>query len=49
MGHGQILLSVDLARSQLFFVKLWDGCLLSGLLLQVSQPKMNSKQSPGEE
>ena len=25
MGHGRILLSVDLARSQLFFVNLWDG------------------------
>ena len=24
-GHGRILLSVDLARSQLFFVNLWDG------------------------
>ena len=25
MGHGRILLSVDLARTQLFFVNLWDG------------------------
>ena len=25
MGHGRILLSVDLARSQLFFDNLWDG------------------------
>ena len=25
MDHGQILLSVDLARSQLFFISLWDG------------------------
>ena len=25
MGHGRILLSVDLARSQWFFVNLWDG------------------------
>ena len=25
MGHGPILLSVDLARSQLFSVDLWDG------------------------
>ena len=25
MGHGRILLSVDLDRSQLFFVNLWDG------------------------
>ena len=25
MGHGRILLSVDLARSQLFFVNLWEG------------------------
>ena len=25
MGHGRILLSLDLARSQLFFVNLWDG------------------------
>ena len=25
MGHGRIFLSVDLARSQLFFVNLWDG------------------------
>ena len=24
-GHGRILLSVDLTRSQLFFVNLWDG------------------------
>ena len=25
MGNGRIFLSVDLARSQLFFVNLWDG------------------------
>ena len=25
MGHGRIFLSVDLARSQLFFVNLWHG------------------------
>ena len=25
MDHGRILLSVDLARSQLFFVNLWNG------------------------
>ena len=25
MGRGRILLSVDLARSQLFFINLWDG------------------------
>ena len=25
MGHGRIFLSVDLARSPLFFVNLWDG------------------------
>ena len=25
MGHGRFLLSVDLARSQLLFVNLWDG------------------------
>ena len=25
MGHGRVLLSVDLARSQLIFVNLWDG------------------------
>ena len=25
MGHGRILFSVDLARSQLFSVNLWDG------------------------
>ena len=25
MGHGIIVVSVDLARSQLFFVNLWDG------------------------
>ena len=25
MGHGRILLSVDLSQSQLFFVNLWDG------------------------
>ena len=25
MGHGRIFLSVDLARSQLLFLNLWDG------------------------
>ena len=46
MGHGGILLSVDLARSQLFFVNLLDGGLLSGLLHQVSHQKGNSKAEP---
>ena len=43
MGHGRILLSVDLARSQFFFVILGMGGLLSGLLPQVSHQKRNSK------
>ena len=46
MGHGRIFLSVDLARSQLFFINLWDGVLLSGLLPQVSHQKQNSKAEP---
>ena len=46
MGHGLILLSVDLARSQLFFVNLLDGGLLSGLIPQVSHQKWNSKAEP---
>ena len=46
MGHRRILLSVDLARSQLFFVNLLDGGPLSGLLHQVSHQKRNSKAEP---
>ena len=46
MGHGRIFLSVDLARSQLFFFHLWDGRTLSGLLSQVSHQKRNSKAEP---
>ena len=45
-GHGRILLSVDLARSQLFFVNLLDGVLLSGLIPQVSEQKRNSNAEP---
>ena len=43
MGHGRIFLSVNFARSQLFFVNLWAGMLPSGMLPQVSEPKRNSK------
>ena len=46
MGHGRILLSVDWARSQLFFVNLWKGGLLSGLLPQGYHQKRNSKAEP---
>ena len=46
MGQGRILLSVDLARSQLFFVNLLDGVLLSGLIPQVSDQKRNSNAEP---
>ena len=46
MVHGRILLSLDLARSQLFFVNLWDGRTLSCLLPQVSHQKRNSKAEP---
>ena len=48
MGHGRILLSVDLARSQLFFVNLWDG--RNPLRLhQMSHKRGMPNQSPGEE
>ena len=46
MDHGRIFLSVDLALSQLFFVNMWMGGLLSGLLPQVSAQKRNSKAEP---
>ena len=46
MGHGRILLSVDLARSQWFFVNLLNGGLLSGLLHQVSHQKRNFEAEP---
>ena len=46
MGHGRILLSVDLAQSQLFSSICGMGGLLSGLLPQVSHQKRNSKAEP---
>ena len=39
MGHGRILLSVDLARSQLFFVNLWDGRTLFRFVTSGVRPK----------
>ena len=43
MGHGRILLSVDLARSQLFSSICGLGGLLSGLLPQESHQKRSFK------
>ena len=48
MGHGRIFLSVDLDRPNCFSSICGMEGLLSGLLPQVSQPKRNSKQSPGK-
>ena len=45
-GPWTNLLSVDLARSQLFFVNLWDGRTPSGLLPLLSHKKWNSKAEP---
>ena len=42
MGHGRVFLSVDLARSQLFWVNLWDSVLLT----KVSHQKRDSRAEP---
>ena len=39
MGHGRISRSVDLARSQLFFVNLWDGRTPFRFLTSIVPPK----------
>ena len=46
MGHGRIVLSVDLARSQLFFVNLWDGRTPFMFVSSGVPPKRNSKAEP---
>ena len=46
MGHGRILLSVDLARSQLFFVILWDGRTPFRFVTSGVPPKENSNSEP---
>ena len=52
MGHGRIFLSVDLARSQLFFVKLWDGgspfrFVTSGVPTKEAFPSIANRKSEG--
>ena len=39
MDHGRILLSVDLAQSQLFFVNLWDGRIHFSFVTSGVSPK----------
>ena len=46
MGHGRILLSVDLARSQLFFINLWDGRPPFKFVISGVSPKEEFKAEP---
>ena len=46
MGRGRILLSVDLARSQLFLVNLCDGRTPFRFVTSGSHQKRNSKAEP---
>ena len=46
VGHGGILLSVDLARYKLFFVNLWDGRTPFRFVTSDVPPKEEFKSRP---